>query len=77
MNFAVLEPPVKVLSTKFGRAVPTYDHSTKVFSTKWLLLPESFPLYGVHCTRAPDCNIPFTLYEIHVCIGASLTCTSQ
>ena len=24
-NFVVLEPPVKVFSTKFGRAVPTYD----------------------------------------------------
>ena len=25
MNFMVLEPPAKVFSTKFGRAVPTYD----------------------------------------------------
>ena len=25
MNFAVLEPPVKVFSTKCGHAVPTYD----------------------------------------------------
>ena len=24
-NFAVLEPPAKVFSTKFGRAIPTYD----------------------------------------------------
>ena len=24
-NFAVLEPPAKVFSTKFGCAVPTYD----------------------------------------------------
>ena len=47
MNFAVLEPPIKVFSVKFGCAVPTYDrfwHSTKVFSVKWSLLPihESF-----------------------------------
>ena len=25
LKFTVLEPPVKVFSTKFGRAVPTYD----------------------------------------------------
>ena len=24
-NLAVLEPPVKIFSMKFGRAVPTYD----------------------------------------------------
>ena len=24
-NFAVLEPPAKVFSMKFGRAVPTYN----------------------------------------------------
>ena len=24
-NFTVLKPPVKVFSTKFGRAIPTYD----------------------------------------------------
>ena len=59
-NFAVLEPPVKVFSTKFGCAVPSYDrfwHSAKVFSAKWSLLIyrsarvfslESFPLYGIH-----------------------------
>ena len=26
-NFVVLEPPVKVFSTKFGCAIPTYDRS--------------------------------------------------
>ena len=25
MDFAVLEPPVKVFYTKFGHATPTYD----------------------------------------------------
>ena len=25
VNFVVLEPPAKVFSTKFGRAIPTYD----------------------------------------------------
>ena len=25
MNFAILEPPAKVFSTKFGRAILTYD----------------------------------------------------
>ena len=36
-NFAVLEPPAKVFSSKFGRAIPTYArflHSAKVFYTK-------------------------------------------
>ena len=36
-NFAVLEPPAKVFSSEFGRAISTYArfvHSTKVFSTK-------------------------------------------
>ena len=41
MNFVVLEPPTKVCSMKFGRAVPTYErfwHSAKFFSMKWSLL---------------------------------------
>ena len=41
MNFAVLEPPTKVFSTKFGHAVPICDrflHSAKVFYAKWSLL---------------------------------------
>ena len=47
MNFAVLETPAKVFSTKFGRAIPIYDrfqHFAKVLSAKWSLLPihESF-----------------------------------
>ena len=37
-NFVVLEPSVKVFSTKFGRTVPSDDrlkHCVKVFSVKW------------------------------------------
>ena len=44
-NFTVLEPSVKLFSTKFGRAVPTYDRFlVKIFSAKWSLIPicESF-----------------------------------
>ena len=45
MNFTVLEPPVKVFSSEFGYAVPTYDrfwHSVNVtsFSAKWSLLTD-------------------------------------
>ena len=43
MNFAVLEPPAKVFSTKFGRAVPTYDRLSipRKFSLR------KFPLCGM------------------------------
>ena len=65
-NFAVLEPPAKVFSTKFGRTVPNYVrfwHSAKVFSAKWPLLPirESF-LSKVS---------RYTVYRIYICMTSA------
>ena len=56
MNFAILEPPVKVFSAKFGSTIPTCDtfyHSTKGFFHKMVTYRsvkvfslESFALYS-------------------------------
>ena len=72
MNFAVLEPPVKVFSTKFGYAIPTYDrfqHSTKILLMKWSLLPihesflpQKFPAIQYYCTPYLE-NVQQELYN--------------
>ena len=55
MNFAVLEPPAKVFSTKFGCAVPTYVRFSipQIFLSEMATLTDlrvfylkSFLLYG-------------------------------
>ena len=76
-NFTDLESSTKVLSMKFGHAVPTYDrfkHSMKVFSMKWSLLSssyrsvkvfslESFPLYGAVVSFSSFFLLVLTPYE--------------
>ena len=75
MNFAVLEPPVKVFSTKFGYAIPTYDrfqHSTKILLTKWSLLPihESFLPQKFPAIYGMDGAL-----HIHICLEWTLRIT--
>ena len=61
MNFVVLEPPTKFFSTKFGRAIPTYDR----FS-----IPRKFSPQNDHSYQSTKV---FSLESYTVCICMNIS----
>ena len=59
-NFAVLEPPVKVFSTKFGRAIPTYDGLKPLNDFMYSISSNSNTLLWVSATLSRLHNVILT-----------------
>ena len=75
-NLAVLEPPAKVFSMKFGHAVPTCDkfwQSAKVFSVKWSLLTNPWKFSPSKVSRY---TVIIILLTLHIFNGSLFTCVN-